>query len=99
MSPPAGSPDDALLTQCTASARVTAERYRGDCWVDGVFVPDDEVKTGATALAGRLYRRRNTPSGVETFADSTLYVARFDPEIERALWMSGYLAPNLTFGA
>jgi hypothetical protein len=100
--PPVGSPEYALLTICAGSAEDTAERYRADCFDTSgtapVFVPTDEVRAAATALAGRLYRRRNSPAGIETFADSTLYVSRFDPEVERGLHMAGYLVPNRSFG-
>ena len=41
---------------------------------------------GAVKLAARLYRRRNTPSGVEAVADvGAMYVARGDPEIRMLL--------------
>jgi hypothetical protein len=41
-------------------------------------------------LAARLYRRRNSPGGIESFAESLAYVSRYDPEIERALRVSGW---------
>lgn len=100
--PAADSPEYALLVICAGSAQTTAQRYRGDAWDHStdppVFTPDDEIRAAATALGGRLYRRRNSPAGIETFADSTLYVSRFDPEIERGLHMAGYLVPNRSFG-
>lgn len=47
---------------------------------------DPDTALGAVMLAARIYRRRNTPSGVETFTDvSTAYVARSDPDISRLL--------------
>lgn len=47
---------------------------------------DPDTALGAVMLAGRIYRRRNTPSGVEAFTDvSTAYVARNDPDISRLL--------------
>lgn len=100
--PAPGTNDAALLELCASSATETAQRYRADCWdttvTPPVFAADAEVQTAAIALGGRLYRRRNSPAGIETFSDSTLYVSRFDPEIERALHMAGYLTPTLTFG-
>jgi hypothetical protein len=51
-----------------------------------VFTPDAEVYQAAVMLAGRLFRRRNSPGGIEAVADiGGLYVSRYDPEIERAL--------------
>ena len=100
--PATDSTEYALLTICAGSAQHTAQRYRPDAWDrstdPAVFTPDDEIRAAATALGGRLYRRRNSPAGIETFADSTLYVSRFDPEIERGLHMAGYLVPNRSFG-
>ena len=46
-------------------------------------------------LAARLVRRRNSPGGVESFGDSVLYVARFDPEIARALRSGNWAMPGV----
>lgn len=44
------------------------------------------VVLGADMLAGRLWRRRNSPAGVEVFgADGPAYVSRNDPDIARLL--------------
>lgn len=48
------------------------------------WAPD--VVLGATMLAARLIRRRNSPAGVEAFtADGAAYVSRHDPDIARFL--------------
>lgn len=102
--PVAGSDEFALLEFCCGWAEATAERYRPefrrtDPDTGAVsYVPDEECRGAAVALAGRIWRRRSSPAGVETFADSTMYVARYDPEIERGLHMAGWLTPTLTFG-
>lgn len=49
------------------------------------YRPDGEVYLAAIMLAARVFRRRNSPGGMETSFDQIAYVARFDPEIERAL--------------
>ena len=82
--------DAALLAQCAAAAQPPVESARPDQWVtleDGsrVYTPDDEVRTAAVMLAARIYRRRNSPGGMDTSFDQIAYVSRFDPEIERAL--------------
>lgn len=47
---------------------------------------DEATVTGALMLAARLYRRRNSPSGVEAFAESgVVYVAKRDPDVARLL--------------
>ena len=44
------------------------------------------ITTGATMLATRLWRRKDSPSGVEAFTDGTaFYVQRNDPDVARLL--------------
>lgn len=44
------------------------------------------VTLGATMLATRLWRRKDSPSGVEAFTDGTaFYVQRNDPDVARLL--------------
>ena len=59
------------------------------------YSPDAEVYQAAVMLAARLVRRRNSPGGVESFGDSVLYVARFDPEIARALRSGNWAMPGV----
>jgi hypothetical protein len=56
--------------------------------------PADTV-LGATMLAGRLYRRRNSPAGVESFSDlgGAVYVQRNDPDIALLLRTGAYARP------
>jgi hypothetical protein len=46
-------------------------------------------------LAGRLYRRRNSPAGVEAFSDlgGAVYVQRNDPDIALLLRTGAYARP------
>ena len=72
----------------TTPATKAAEAYvNGLPWADGLDEwPDDGRKHGAVMLAARLYRRRNTPSGVEPFgADAATFVTRTDPDVARLL--------------
>lgn len=49
---------------------------------------------GAVMLAARVYRRRNSPSGVESFGElGPLYVQRNDPDIAQLLGMGAYTRP------
>lgn len=43
------------------------------------------AEQGATMLAARLYRRRNTPSGVEAMVDQVVYVQRRDSDVDMLL--------------
>jgi hypothetical protein len=58
-----------------------------------VYLPDAETYQAAVMLAGRVYRRRNSPHGIEQFGDSVSFVARYDPDIERALQTGSYARP------
>lgn len=45
-----------------------------------------DTQHGAVMLAARIIRRRNTPSGLESFSsDSATYVARYDPDVSLLL--------------
>lgn len=56
--------------------------------------PPPDVKQGATMLAARLWRRRNSPAGVEAITEAgAQYVARYDPEIARLLRIDAYQPP------
>lgn len=65
----------------------------GDADVDVEEWPDDVV-LGANMLGSRLVRRRNSPSGVETFADQgAVYVQRNDPDVAFLLELGNYTRP------
>lgn len=49
---------------------------------------------GAKMLGARLYRRRNSPNGIEAFSDlGTSYVSRYDSDIARMLRIDAYRMP------
>jgi hypothetical protein len=52
------------------------------------------IVLGATMLAARLNRRRNTPDGVATFgAEGPLYVQRNDPDVALLLGLGQHKKP------
>lgn len=54
------------------------------------------VKLGATMLAARLNRRRNTPGGVEAAGDFGIaYVRRNDPDVAQLLQLGEYGKPKV----
>ena len=54
----------------------------------------DHVVLGATMLATRLWRRKDSPSGVETFTDQgAVYVSRNDPDVAQLLRIGNYTPP------
>jgi hypothetical protein len=55
---------------------------------------DDDHTFGATMLAARLYRRRNSPEGVATFtSEGAVYVQRNDPDVAMLLELGVYARP------
>jgi hypothetical protein len=90
--------DDVLLGDVVAA---TNAWVAATAWVAGLPVPPDDdpaglwpadVTQGAVMLAARLYRRRNTPSGVEPFTDGAVYLPRRDADVDLLLHL-GYYAP------
>lgn len=54
------------------------------------------VTLGGTMLATRLWRRKDSPSGVETFTDQgAVYVSRNDPDVAQLLRIGSYTAPQV----
>lgn len=54
------------------------------------------VVTGAVMLAGRVFRRRNTPDGVQTLTDQgAVYVSRSDPDVAQLLQLGSYAKPSV----
>lgn len=90
------SAEDELIGLCAAAVEPFVERARPDQFDTAdppVFRPDAEVMQAGVMLAARLYRRRNSAGGIEAMADSVVYVARYDPEIERALRSGSWRMP------
>lgn len=47
-----------------------------------------DVVLGATMLAARWYRRRNTPAGIEAFTDNVVYLPRRDGDVDYLLHLT-----------
>lgn len=90
-----GTGDDDLVGRCVTAANRVATRYAPA----GADVDPDlsgDVTLAATMLAARLYRRRNSPEGVQGMTDAgAVYVARTDPDIARLLRIDQYLSPQV----
>jgi len=86
--------DDALVVAVAAQTEPYVARCRPEFInEDGTYDPDAETYRGAVMYAAREYRRRNSPSGIEAFGDVTSFVARYDPDIDRALQTGVYARP------
>jgi hypothetical protein len=98
--------EDALVGMCCAAVEPFVQQCRPDQYVvvvvpepdppvPPVFTPDAEVYQAAVMLAARVYRRRNSSGGLESVGDQVAYVARYDPEIERALRTATWRVPGV----
>lgn len=97
--------DDPILNAVCAMAEPYVERCRPEWRVPNpayptdpaapptIYQPDAETYQGGVMYAAREYRRRNSPAGIELFGDVTSFVARFDPDIDRALQTGPYARP------
>lgn len=80
------------VVDTTAAVNAVVRRWKrppaeGQPW-------DQDVVQGAVMLAGRHYRRRNSPGGVEVFgADGAAYVSRTDPDVAMLLQIGPYAEP------
>lgn len=85
---PAGQ-DEQILTEVVAATNAWCAQLP---IVVNLADPDADwpidVTQGATMLAARFYRRRNTPGGIESFADSQIYVPRRDPDVTSLLHLA-----------
>lgn len=92
--------DDGELTDIVAAVNVVV-RGLPVAAVVSVLAPTTDpwpanIARGATMLAGRLFRRRATPSGVEAFGvDGVVYVSRNDPDIAMLLELGAYARPGV----
>lgn len=91
--------DDDLITSVCAMTEPYVQRCRPEWLIlppGGTapeYQPDAETYQGAVMYAAREYRRRNSPAGIETFGEVTSFVARFDPDIDRALQTGAWARP------
>ncbi|MGP9788245.1 hypothetical protein ACT3UD_18390 [Glutamicibacter sp. 287] len=51
------------------------------------------TQMGAVMLASRLYRRKNSPHGIESVGDMSTYVSRYDSDISRLLNIDTFRKP------
>lgn len=83
---------EAQVALCVQAANSLTGRYVEA--VDGEELSGDG-RLGATMLAARLHRRRNSPEGVQLTTDGALYVARTDPDVARLLRIDAFNVPQV----
>lgn len=90
-----GTADDELISSSVAAVNAWVSRLQ---WVTDATDPDTgswpaTAEQGATMLAARMYRRRNTPGGVEALTDVVVYVPRRDSDVDQLLRVGSYQRP------
>lgn len=57
---------------------------------------EPNIKLGSLMLAARVYRRRNSPAGVESLGEAgPVYVSRNDPDLSQLLQIGRYAPPRV----
>lgn len=63
---------------------------------EGETVWSDSTVLAGIMLGARLYNRRNSANGIESFSEAgTSYVSRYDSDISRMLRIDGYKMPRV----
>lgn len=98
----ADTADDARLGQIVAAVNAAVRTWT--CALDS-SAPDTPVgdrvwnartSEGATLLSARLFRRKNSPSGVEAFGElGPVYVQRNDPDVAMLLRLGSWSGPEV----
>lgn len=85
--------DPAALERACAGANAFLRRYKTEPGEGQSWSPDYVL--GTIMLAAQLYRRRNTPGGVEQFGETGVYVRAIDADVERLLRIGRYSTPGV----
>lgn len=86
--------DDGHLAPIVAAVNAWVARLPSVTNSEGEPTPDAQL--GATMLAARLHRRRNSPAGIETVTEAGVgYVARGDSDVARLLGIDSHLNPQI----
>ncbi|MFC4127388.1 head-tail connector protein [Nocardia rhizosphaerae] len=87
--------DDDLIAGAVAAVNALVWRWFGTDEIAASGWPVDQAQ-GAVMLAARVYRRRNSPSGVEALGElGPVYVSRNDPDIAALLGLGAYERPTV----
>jgi len=88
--------EDAAIAEVLEPVDVMVRRLPIAYGARGMEAWPADIAYGATLLAARLHRRRNTPDGVVSFSDQgPVYVQRNDPDIAQLLQLGDYSPPSV----
>jgi len=88
--------DDDRITAVVAAVNARVRSW--PCCLDSVDAEEftANVTEGATMLAGRLFRRRESPAGVAAFGElGPVYVMRNDPDVAMLLNLGTWSRPQV----
>lgn len=84
--------DAAALAEVVAAVNDLVSHWLGLNETDDPVA--ERISFGAMMLAARVYRRRNSPSGVEALGEmGPVYVSRNDPDLTMMLGLGNYRSP------
>lgn len=88
--------DDELLGEHVAAVNAVVRRWPVAAYAVGAAEwPDDTVR-GAVMLVTRLWRRKDSPAGIEAFSQlGPAYVMRSDPDIAMLLQLGSWAPPGM----
>ena len=99
---PDDTTDDQILADVVAAvnAWVAGTAYVAELdpvtWPPAAGLWPLDVTQGATMLAARMYRRRNTPGGIESLGDAgAVYVPRRDGDVDVLLHQGAWAPPRI----
>lgn len=88
--------DDATLTLIVDAVNSQVRTWPVSEYVAGALQWPVSIQLGATMLCCRLFRRKNSPAGVEAFgSQGAVYVQRSDPDIAQLLRIGSWSAPGV----
>jgi hypothetical protein len=88
--------DDLELDDIVAAVNAEVRGWPVVVPVAGATAWPDNLARGATMLASRLWRRKNSPAGVEQFGSlGATYVMRTDPDIAMLLRLGSWASPEV----
>lgn len=86
--------DDDELTELVAAVNAQVRGWPVSSTAVGLESWPENIALGARMLVCRLYRRRNSPAGVEAFGEAgAVYVMRQDPDVAMLLKLGSWSPP------
>lgn len=86
--------DDDELLELVGAVNAQVRAWPVSAAAVGLETWPDHIAAGARMLVCRLYRRRNSPAGVEAFGEAgAVYVMRQDPDIAMLLKLGPWQRP------